>query len=237
MIGILHATQNPPDAFIGNYRWFTDVHPEWAPNTLISPLTMERFRFIPAGVPSKALRNLDGGVETNHRPGGVHQVEIVCMSEDVWAYPDWWYANLQQMLREESEYAGIPYDFWTDPTRFTMAEWDAYLEPMWYRHSNVPENNHTDPGTLDYNRLENLVITPQDLSAVAKAVWEYKIPAVADDLVTESPFPAGSVLSWDHKESKTVRIKGSQAAAGAQFSLQSVSDELLLAEVARRFKL
>jgi len=237
VIGILHATQNPPDAFIGNVIWFTYVHPEYAPNTLICPLTMERHRFIPAGEPSKALVNKPGGVETNNRPGGVHQVEIVGMSEDFWAYPDEWYANLAQQLHEECEYAGLNFEFWRDATRFTFEEWDALRSGIWYRHSNTPENDHTDPGTLDYDRLENTVITPEDATLIAEAVWNRKIPLIDDNLTTTHDFTAREGLTYTHKEAKTVRIKGGQAAAAPPADIQVISDELLLAEVARRFRL
>jgi len=176
-------------------------------------------------------------VETNNRPGGVHQVEIVGMSEDFWVYPDWWYANLAEMLREESEYAGIAFDFWKDPTRFTFEQWNAPMESIWYGHVNVPENDHWDPGTLDFDRLEADVITPEDAAAIAQAVWAHPVKAIDDNLSSESDYRADAVLGWAHQEGKTLRIRGVHLeSAQPSFNLQTVPDELLLAEVARRFR-
>lgn len=156
-IGALHTTESDPGTFAGNYFWFTVSHPEWAPNTLIDPSTKQRVRFTPAGQPSKALRNLPGGVETNNRPGGVHQVEIVGRAADIGGYSDAWYVQCALMLQEEADYAGFPNVFHHDPTRFTLQEW--YELPLigWYGHCNVPENDHWDPGTLDYAKLEQLM--------------------------------------------------------------------------------
>lgn len=156
-IGLLHGTQSQPGTFAGNYYWFTVMHPEYAPNTLIDPSTRERIRLIPAGAPSKALRNLLGGVETNNRPGGVHQVEIVGMSEDFWSYSEQWYANCAQMLQEEADYAGFPCVFHADPTRFTFEQWYDPSLKGWYGHCNVPENDHWDPGTINFSKLERLM--------------------------------------------------------------------------------
>jgi hypothetical protein len=240
MLGITHGTQSAPGTFAGNYYWFTVAHPEFCPHSLVDPLTREKHRFpILPDQPSKALRNLAGGVETNNRAGGVYQVEIVGMSEDFWAYPDWWYANLQEFLLEESAYAGVTFEFKRGNTRATFAEWDGPLDNIWYGHWFVPENDHWDPGTLDYDRLEATVITPQDAATIAAAVWSHPVKAVEDDLVTEFDHPASSVLGWDHKESKTTRFAVAQLgpAPAPGFNLQTVPNELLLAEVSRRFNL
>lgn len=163
-IGMLHTTQSAPGTFDGNVNWFTNIHPEYAPHWLIDPLTQEKRQFTAYSAPSKALRNLSGGVETNNRPGGVIQVEIVGMAEDLHAYPDWWYENLAQFLREISAEAGIAYQFHTDPARFTFEEWSDPSLAGWYGHVNVPENDHWDPGTLDYAQLAEEIMTTADLN-------------------------------------------------------------------------
>lgn len=237
MIGILHLTQNVPGpgVFEGNVTWFTDTHPEWCPNTLIDPRTRQRWRPIPAGVPSKALVNLPGGVETNNRPGGVHQVEIVGRTPDCAGYSAEWYAVLNEMLEEEAEYAGIYNLFWDSPDRMTLAEWMTNLGPIWYQHKHVPENNHTDCGTLRLDLLGATVITPEDAKAIAAAVWNTQVPLIDDDLVGTHDFTAHEGLTYAHKEAKTIRIKYGAPPVAAN-DLQTVPDALLLAEVARRFR-
>lgn len=237
MIGILHTTESMPGTFPGLLNWFW-VYPDSAPHVLYDPWTEERYFYFLPHLPSKSLRNLPGGVETNNRPGGVYQVEIVGYAGDVWAYPDWWYANLARFLQEVGAIAGVEYRFWRDPTRFTFAEWSAPLEPIWYRHSNVPENDHWDPGTLDYDRLENFMLSPGDAQQIAAAVWAHQLPAINDDLVSTSQHPAGSILSWDHQEGKISRINGVKIQGGAPSTLDltTVPSALLLAEVARRFQ-
>lgn len=161
--GLLHTTESDPGTFAGNYFWFTVAHPEWAPHWLIDPSTKEKTRFVPNDQPSKALRNLPGGVETNNRPGGLIQVEIVGRAADVGNYPLEWYANLAQFLREISDEAGIAYVFDESTVRMTFEEW---MSPWigWTGHVRVPENDHWDPGTLRYDLLRLLETPMSDLN-------------------------------------------------------------------------
>lgn len=231
-LGLLHATQSQPGTMPGIINWFTNIHPEYAPHTAYDPLEDWDWRSgIPWDQPSKALRNLDGGVETNNRPGGVVQVEIIGFSADFYAYPDWWYARLRDYLEQISQEAGIAHTFHADPRRLTFAEWMDPALRGWYSHINVPENDHTDPGTLRFDLLEPTVITPDDAATIAAAVWAAPIPLKDDNLTTARNYPAREALSYAHEEAKTVRIKGVPVAAP---DLKSVPTSVLLAELARR---
>lgn len=237
-LGLLHTTESDPGTFAGNYFWFTVSHPEYAPNTLIDPSTRERVRFLPAGVPSKALRNLAGGVETNNRTGGVHQIEIVARAADVGGYSLEWYKACAEMLAEESAYAGVRNRYWGSKERMTFSQWVDFLEPIWYGHENVPENDHWDPGTLRLDLL--LPKAPQMELETPLDLHEHDIHGNPTVVLHSN---VGNTLSFIHDD--TARTLGSvrdlhakvDALAPVTTNLQTVPDELLLAEVARRFRL
>ncbi len=152
MIAVAHITATPPGTFAGNVDWFTNKHPDYAPHDLVDPSTHEEMQFVDYALPSKALLNQPGGVETNNRPGGVYQCEIVA-DEYCTNYPDKWYAWLDQWLAAKSLQLAIPYTIYPTTERFTYAEWMNRDLRGWYRHINVPENDHRCSWLLDLSRL------------------------------------------------------------------------------------
>lgn len=150
MIGVLHTTESDPGSFRGVANYF-DRNPGIEPHVLYDPSTGEVLQFLAANEPAKALFNAPGGVETNRRPGGVFQVEVVGRAAECGGYDDEWYSRLQAFLAQWSALLRIPYVFYEGP-RLTLAEWDS-ASPAWYGHCHVPENTHSDPGTLDLSRL------------------------------------------------------------------------------------
>lgn len=152
-IGIAHITTNRgPGVFEGNVRWFTEVHPEYAPHDLVDPEFHKEIQLVDYALPSKALRNLDGGVETNNRPGGVYQFEIVA-EEQCHDYSDEWYAWLDDWWRKKAAALSIPYVIYPTTERFTFDEWMNPSLRGFYRHINVPENDHRCSWLLDLSRL------------------------------------------------------------------------------------
>lgn len=155
MIGILHTTESDPGSFDAVSRYF-DRNPDIAPHLLIDPHVQQIRRITSAYDYAKALTNKPGGVETNRRDGGVFQVEIVGRAADCGGYSDEWYEWLGDKLYEISGFLGIAWGFRpTDAPRLTFDEWNDYALAGWFGHCHVPENDHTDPGTLDVARLKN----------------------------------------------------------------------------------
>jgi hypothetical protein len=121
------------------------------------------------GVPdrgARSLRNLSGGVETNHR-GGVLQIEIVGFADKVVRdqYDDGWWWTLARWIEDICDSYGVPKVF---PYKFLGSE--AYglqgkarlTNRQWLEvsgiigHQHVPENTHWDPGPMD-RRLKSLI--------------------------------------------------------------------------------
>ncbi len=160
-IGLLHTTESDPGSGPAVDAYFRNGRLGSAPHIMLDPASRQTFGpYYDHRVSSKALANKAGGVETNNRPGGVFQVEIVGRAADIGGYDNEWYAWLKDQLAQWSTIAGVDYVFHEDPARFTFDEWMRDTLKGWFRHSNVPENDHWDPGTLDYNRLRLIPPTP-----------------------------------------------------------------------------
>lgn len=165
MIGVLHTTESDPGTGDAVARYLRRIGAE--PHFVVDPSDGYLVQLVPADTFAKALTNLPGGVETNRRTGGVLQVEIVGRAADVGGYDDAWYDALRRVLKDLSDRFGIFYEFRPDPARLSFEQW---LDPDlrgWLGHCHVPENNHWDPGTLDYARLyyapEPSDMTPDDI--------------------------------------------------------------------------
>lgn len=223
-IGILHVTATNPGTGPAVHGDFTR-NPGKAPHVMLDPQIRQTFGpYYPPGVGSKALWNAKGGVETNNRPGGVYQVEIVAQAGPVGTYSDEWYAWLKDQLVQWSTIGGVTYDFFESTRRLSFEEWNSDLAPVWYGHCNVPENDHWDPGTLDYSRLR--ILTPQgppDMELTDK---------------TTKGWSVNDVLNWgiegiNKLNERLDKLTLPQPVATP--GLRDVSDADLLAEVARRF--
>lgn len=164
MIGVLHTTESAPGSSFRAVAGYFDRNPGSAPHVLYDPATGDVVQFLAADEPAKALRNLPGGVETNLRPGGVFQVEVIGRAAECGAYDDAWYSHLQAFLVQWSTLLRIPYTFYDGP-RLSPQAWST-AEPRWYGHCHVPENDHSDPGTLDLARLR-IPLQPRQEAAVA----------------------------------------------------------------------
>lgn len=161
MIGVLHTTESAPGSFQAVAAYFTR-NPGIQPHVLLDPETQSVQKFLPVGEPAKALRNLTGGVETNRldidgQPGAdLFQVEVVGYAAECGSYAPAWYEWLAAQLYAMSAFLDIPWTFRpADAGRMSPEEWvgaegRAY---GWIGHRDVPENDHTDPGTLDLDRL------------------------------------------------------------------------------------
>lgn len=223
MIGLVHITATPPNTFLGNYRWFTEVHPEYAPHDLFSPKTLEFANFVPYDQPSKALVNKPGGVETNNRAGGLYQVEIVA-EHACGDYPDEWYANLRAFLIDKGKALGIEPVWYRSSARLTFAEWDGPLSG-WYRHPNVPENDHPCSELLDLDRLnfEEDMTKEEFAAAIGAEVSPAGVIVVEllNDDGTLGKYPLAAAISYAHREAKLAKQR-----AGGTGSPSAVADEI-----------
>ncbi|MER5715697.1 peptidoglycan-binding domain-containing protein [Streptomyces sp. NPDC002132] len=126
-----------------------------APHILWDPFTGRFTQFVPANSRSKSLADAPGGTRTNRAGSVVIQVEALYFPYcrvDGKVYPSlvdtpckgW--PQLQAWVRSW----GVPSDWpMGRPTSFaanrSASTWAT--RPGWYGHSQVPENNHQDPGS------------------------------------------------------------------------------------------
>lgn len=195
-----------------------------APNlTAVPNLATRRldwFQHFDVETSSRALRNLAGGVETNTL--NVCQVELVgtCdpATHEQWAQagrqhifwpeaPDWALAEVAAFLRWMHEQHAVPL---TGPSswpaypssygngggqRLSASSWQAFKGVCGHMH--VPENDHGDPGSIDFNRLmslakgvptppseeDDMALTDADVDRIARRV-------LTIDGVIDNPNPA-----------------------------------------------
>lgn len=155
-----------------------------------SPKEKRKAQFCSLGRAAKSLRNKAGGVETNR--DFVYQVEVIGNwdKEELWTDEDWkfmgeglaeiWLAT-DRMFQLQMGWKPLvgPEDGYTArenaPQRYSFSEYDNANFIM--GHCNVPENDHTDPGKLNMDRILywcRQAITPEDeeMAAATKViVW------------------------------------------------------------------
>ena len=169
-VGVLHTTEGTtlPD-YDGGAS---------APNLTAVPDMLNRrldwYQHYDIDQSSRALVNAPGGVETN--TANAVQVELVgtCDSRKAVSWgklragvdyiywpdaPDWALEDLADFIRwcrdnhgiqAKSTVEWIPYPSGRD-VHLTGAEWNAYYG--WLGHQHVPENDHGDPGNIDFARV------------------------------------------------------------------------------------
>lgn len=237
-LGVLHTTESDPGSFRGVANFF-DRNPGSVPHVLYDPSTGEVLQFLAADEPAKALRNLPGGVETNRRDGGVFQVEIVGRASECGGYDDEWYSRLQAFLVQWSTLLRIPYSFYDGP-RLTPAQWSA-VEPQWYGHAHVPENDHSDPGTLDLARLR-IPLQPEQEAVVAalEDVTPITIYPGGDRTKASQKTPLTSAIAYAVDASAQAEANTLQILAAIKLlqpvapSIRTFTTAELLAELVRR---
>lgn len=243
-IGILHTTENDTgegEAVNSFFLRNLDI----APHYLIDPETGRLWQYYEADVPSKALFNAKGGVETNNRrPGIVLQVEIVGRAGECGGYGPEWYAKLRDQLAEISLAHGITWQYREGKTRLTFGEWEDPNLVGWLGHCHVPENTHWDPGTLNTRRLFSEPLEPQGLSDMAALETTTPIEyhpggdrtkaATADPIVNALGYIVDSAAN---AEAVALRIEAKVNSLSQPVQLSDVRNiptQVLLAEVARR---
>ena len=262
---LLHTTEHPPlGTFEGVDSYL--VRMGYEPNEMFDPQTDRVRQYIAAGVASKALFNAAGGVETNRRSrdarpdADVYQIEIFHAERET--HDALWYRRLELRLRFLCNVLDIPYRFpfrhATDygmaqklhsagGTRLTFAEWDDPALTGIVYHANAPENTHWDP-TFDPTPLfalnpatepemeldDALTISEHDANGNRTTLYHTNVRNTFDYIHDAAERAAARATAANTKADLILaRLTNSTPAV----NLQSVSDELLLAEVARRFRL
>lgn len=168
----------PFDNLVG---YFTSGGAGMAPHLIWDPFTGRIAQMFSATSRSKAVVNAPGGVETNRKGDICIQIEILffpyCRVDGkVYAtVADTPCVGLDRIMAWLRSW-GVP-DVWP----MGAPDWNSHRDAgVWdtrsghYGHSQVPENDHTDPGPMPdlFTPLEDDV-TPQDIEAIAAAVWQY----------------------------------------------------------------
>lgn len=120
------------------------------------PQSGDIVQLLPAGVAARGLRNATGGVQTNRMGAVCLQVEVVARAARPWTgdLTDAGRAGLARLVGFARAH-GIP-DVWPagSPPRYPPGDGNRSAS-IWatrgghYGHSQVPENDHGDPGAID----------------------------------------------------------------------------------------
>jgi hypothetical protein len=173
---VWHTTENDPTkttaynvaAYLN--RVSAQVHLVW------NPTTGEIVQMIPANRGARALKNAPGGVDTNTSGGIVIQIEVVGRAAEPFTNgPCKGLPAIVAWLRS----LGIP-DVWPagDLKAYPASYGGTRSTSAWSRsghfgHSQVPENDHGDPGDIDQSKITGLpkpAPTPTPTPVVPKPV-------------------------------------------------------------------
>jgi len=198
----------PFDNLLG---YFTGAGAGMAPHLLVDPFTGRIAQFFSANSRAKAVVNAAGGVETNRKGNVCIQIE--------WLFFPYCrvggkvYASLLDTPMRGLDRVMAWLRSWGVPDVWPMGEpaWSANRNAQtWntrsghYGHSQVPENDHTDPGPMPDIFQQEETVTPDDIKAIAaaaaEAVWNrpVKIPRMQPDgsIKYEGPQGAEWPLIW-----------------------------------------
>lgn len=125
-----------------------------------NPVSGQIVQILPASVSGRGLVNSPGGVETNRMGSACIQVEVIAYAANPWtAYvTPAGRAALATLVAFAKEH-GIPSVWPAGPPPAFPSGYSVRSAATWtqnaghYGHSQVPENDHGDPGALDLNVL------------------------------------------------------------------------------------
>lgn len=202
---VWHTTQNPS----GDPRQWSNVigtlrAKTAEPQVLYDPVTDRLGQFIPLDLSGRALRN-DGTTKTNRVGRVCIQVEVLAYAEK--PFTDYWKPgpNFRALMAAVRSW-GIP-DMWPSgpPPKFIAdpphnVPEDERSRTIWlskaghYSHSQIPGNDHGDPGAISTPALfaaapttppkgtTPMALTPSEIQAIADAVWAKTLgPSSASD--------------------------------------------------------
>ncbi len=177
-VGVLHTTEGRT---VPGYRGGRDA-PNFTALPDIPNRRLRWYQHFDFDVSSRALMNLAGGVETNTANAVQVELVGTCDERNAVTWdgkragvdyifwpdaPDWLLAELALFVRWASEHHGLPMQsgvtwkaykrgqvggsYGANGVRLTGAQWNRYYG--WLGHQHVPENDHGDPGNLNFARV------------------------------------------------------------------------------------
>ncbi len=164
---VLHTTESSgPASYSGTHPHFEVF------DTGSADLLDGTIQFIALDRTAKALYNGPGGTETNRRRGRIFQIEIVWRAGRAPEMSDGLLRRVAAVIRflraeypalrleappvgfHGAEFGTIAVD--DSPLRFSFADWEDFGGICGHQH--VPENDHWDPGKINFARLVELVL-------------------------------------------------------------------------------
>lgn len=183
-----NATKAKPAALVpfeSLRSYFSGGGASVAPHILWDPFTGRFAQYYPATSRSKSVADVAGGTRTNRAGKVVIQIEALffpwCVADGK-AYerltdtPCKGWPELHAWVKSQ----GVP-DAWPmgRPTTFDPHRSESVWETQggWYGHSQVPENDHQDPGSWPaFDMEEDVALTDAEIAKIALAVATYKNP-------------------------------------------------------------
>jgi hypothetical protein len=182
------------------------------PHATWDPSTGRVKQHYSAEIGARALRNPPGGIETNSL--GALQVEVIGFARSPFTggpmrgvtpildwlrangVPDHWPAGQPLAYGPDERRPGVvPAAYGLGNGTRKLSVW---TQPGHFGHSQVPENDHGDPGRVDITFTEEDMPSAEE---IAKAVWGANLP----NRVSGEPSDAGTLLSYAHKHAYDLR--------------------------------
>ncbi|MFD8949474.1 hypothetical protein ACFV0B_11525 [Streptomyces xanthophaeus] len=255
-VGVIHVTEGRT---VPDYRGGRDA-PNFTALPDIPNKKLRWFQHFDFDTSSRALMNLAGGVETNTANAVQVELVGTCDERNAVTWggkragvdyifwpdaPDWALAELGEFVRWASDNHRVPMQstvtwkaykkgqvggsYGANGVRLTGTQWGAYYG--WLGHQHVPENDHGDPGNINFARVlehargdattqQEDIVTPAEIEAIASAVWNHKIPNVTaagvEDGTTKEAY---WVLSWmDYAHAQTMKAIAESKLTPAQIA-------------------
>lgn len=156
---VAHTVESPDtSAYFNSMAAYLKREAVW-PQILCSPKTGRVGQFCPLNESGRALRN-DGSIRTNRRGVVVIQIEFLGYAKN--PFTNGWDANDKPLIQAMFDAIRA----WTVPDVWPMGNPPAYPNGSssrsrdifysragWYGHSQVPGNDHGDPGAIDTSKV------------------------------------------------------------------------------------
>lgn len=194
---VVHTTETPPGTgrrIIEQERWIYHIVVEV--DRIRDDGTLEAYAVLPLDKPAFSLYHKPGGVETNHM-GHCIQISLVWYAARIAEIPKRVLRKLAtDIIQPIMESYGVPNEWEpshgagegvvlataSSPYRYTAPVWVG-LNRVGY-HQNVPDNDHWDPGKIDWRFMRDIIegnpiqpAEPITIPGLERPVMYYSHPA------------------------------------------------------------
>jgi hypothetical protein len=254
-VGVIHTTEG---VIVPTYRGGRDA-PNFTALPDIKNRVLRWHQHFDFDVSSRALMNLAGGVQTNTANAVQIELVGTCdeRHRTTWDSrragvdylfwpdaPDWALAELAKFVKWAHDHHGVPLrstvtwkaynkgqvggSYGNNGVRLSGAQWNAYYG--WLGHQHVPENDHGDPGNLNFARVlahatglpakedDGMALTDAEIKRIVDKVWAARFKSPAADPKAGDPTRAASTyLAYQDASHKdlTTRLDRIEAAIKA----------------------